>query len=360
LESSAVLAPRPRRDLLPILLGLGAFALIAAAGLWWAKWSPYSKKLSGLLATPVWPGHDLLAKAGRAGSTPSASGAWAFTQAYIDEVWKGFLVALLVAAGVQTLVPRRWLLRALTARSRGRGSMAGGIASLPSLMCTCCTAPIAVSLRRDGVPTSAALAYWVGNPVLNPAVLAFLAIVAPWQWVATRIVIGLLLVFVATAIVARFADRQPRAIQSAEPAPVRGFNLRAAPADYLRTLARLAVTLIPIYVAVVFLLGLFRGWLFPLDAGAEHWVVLSVLGAAILGTLVVIPTAGEIPILQGLAGAGVSTGAIGALLITLPAISLASMAMVVRAFSPRVTLAMAGAVMACGLLAGLLLWLLSG
>ncbi|MHB1468344.1 MAG: hypothetical protein ACYCU0_05595 [Solirubrobacteraceae bacterium] len=83
----------------------------------------------------------------------------------------------------------------------------------------------------------------------------------------------------------------------------------------------------PIYVLVVFLLGLFRGWVFPLDAIAGRLVVPSILAAAILGTLVVIPTAGEIPIVLGLAVAGVSAGALGALLITLPAISVVSIAM---------------------------------
>lgn len=357
MESSALLAPQPRRHLLPALLGLALFGLIAVGGLWWAKWSPYSHKLTGLVSTPVWPGHDLLAKAGRAGSSPSLGGAWAFTKAYAEEVWKGFLVALLIAAAVQTLVPRHWLLRVMRTRSLGRGSLAGGLASLPSLMCTCCTAPIAVTLRRDGASSSSALAYWIGNPVLNPAVLAFLAIVAPWQWVATRIAVGMLLVFGATAIVARWSGDSTVKPAATQPAPEPEYDLRSAPANYVRSLARLAVTLIPIYVAVVFLLGLFRGWLFPLEA--DQWVALSVLAAAVLGALVVIPTAGEIPILQGLAAAGVGTGAIGALLITLPAISLASMAMVVRAFSPRVTLAMAGAVMACGVLAGGLLFLLS-
>jgi hypothetical protein len=48
------------------------------------------------------------------------------------------------------------------------------------------------------------------------------------------------------------------------------------------------------------------------------------------GVLLVIPTAGEIPILQGLAIAGVAAGPIGALLITLPAVSLPGTAMVGR------------------------------
>ena len=51
--------------------------------------------------------------------------------------------------------------------------------------------------------------------------------------------------------------------------------------------------------------------------------------------------------------------AVGALLITLPAISVVSMAMVARAFSLRVTLAAAGAVAVAGLVAGALLWALT-
>jgi uncharacterized membrane protein YraQ (UPF0718 family) len=244
----------------------------------------------------------------------------------------------------------------------GRSALAGGLCALPSLMCTCCTAPIAVTLRRDGAPASAALAYWMGNPVLNPAVLAFLAIVAPWQWVVTRIVVGGALVFGATILVGRLAPRSeapPRARPGVVTPPV-PFALSAAPARFLRTLARLCLTLLPLYFAVVFAIGLLRGWLFPLDADTVHWVVPSIFAAAALGTLVVIPTAGEIPILQALAVVGAGAGTIGALLITLPAISLASMAMAARAFSVRVTAAMAGAVTCCGLLAGGLLSLLGG
>ena len=44
--------------------------------------------------------------------------------------------------------------------------------------------------------------------------------------------------------------------------------------------------------------------------------VLTVTGAAIVGTVVVIPTAGEIPILAGLAAGGVAaSGLLGAALL---------------------------------------------
>lgn len=347
-----------RRELAQAIAGALIFLALAAVALTWAKWSPYAHKLVKLLDTHTWAGSDVLRSGGAAGAAPSFGGAWAFTRAYGEAVWPGLVAALVVAAAVEALVPRRWLLRMLARRTRLGGSFAGGLAAIPCLMCTCCSAPVTIGLRRGRVPTSSALAYWIGNPVLNPAVLAFLALVAPWQWVAVRIAVGLPLVFGATALVARLAGAGE--VPAADLAVLPQFALRSAPVRLGRALARLALTLVPEYLIVVFLLGLFRGWLFPLGASAAHWGALAVIGAAALGTLVVIPTAGEIPIAQGLAAAGLSLGAVGALLVTLPAISLASMAMVARAFSARVVGAMAGAVCACGLVAGALLWALGG
>lgn len=72
-----------------------------------------------------------------------------------------------------------------------------------------------------------------------------------------------------------------------------------------------------------------------------------------------IPTGGEIPVILALTALGVGAGTAGALLITLPALSLPSVMLVGRALSWRITLAMAAVVAAAGLLAGLLLWLLT-
>ena len=259
------------------------------------------------------------------------------------------MAALLIAAAVQSLVPRQWLVRVLAPR-RFPPTLAGGLCSLPSMMCSCCTAPVTASLRRSGVPTSSALAYWIGNPVLNPAVLVFLALLLPWQWVTTRLVVGGLLVFVLTAWVARLAARP--AVPDGVVA--RGEHVedgeRPAIVRYARALTRLAVVLVPDYLVVVFAVGALRGWLFPFDGGAGDWAVLAVVAAAVAGTLVVIPTAGEIPILTALVAAGAGAGVIGALLIVLPAICLPSMVMVGKALSWRVTAAMAGAVCLTGLL----------
>lgn len=358
MSAHAASAPRPdaaaRRA---ALLGLALTVVLAAVLLLWAKWWPYAHKLRAIAASGAYPGSSILDSAGHAGGAPSLPDAWSFLRAYGTAVWQALVAALLVAAAVEALLPAADLARWLGGRGR-LGTVVAGLVAMPSMMCTCCTAPVAVALRRRGVPAAGALAYWLGNPLLNPAVIAFLAIVAPWPWVATRLAVGALLVFAGTAWVARLAAPREPAAAPAAPAADPPFSLAGAPARFVRALVRLAVTLVPEYLVVVLALGALRGWLFPLH-GAEHWAVAATLVAAVAGTLVVIPTAGEIPIAQGLAAAGAGAGVIGALLVTLPALSLPSMAMVGRAMTWRVTLAMAGVVCAAGVLAGALLWALS-
>jgi uncharacterized membrane protein YraQ (UPF0718 family) len=200
---------------------------------------------------------------------------------------------------------------------------------------------------------AAALGYWLGNPLLNPAVLIFLALVAPWQFVVTRVVAGLVIAVGVSALIARLA---PLEDDAAPAAPAEA----AVPRRFGGSFAGLAVRLLPEYALVVFLVGVFRGWLFPLDGSAAHWGVLAVLLAALLGTLVVVPTGGEIPIVQALAAAGVGAVAVGTLLVALPALSIVSMAMVARPLGTRVTLAAAAAVAVTSIGAGLLLAALGG
>jgi uncharacterized membrane protein YraQ (UPF0718 family) len=363
--ASPAVATEGRRTALAATLLL---ALAAVAGLTWAKWAPYAHRTGVVLDTHAYPGHDILAAAGRAHGAPSLSGAWDFTVAYGKAIWQALAVALVLAAGVEALLPRAGLLRVL-GRGGRTATLRGGLCGLPAMMCTCCSAPITATLRRSGAPTSCTLAFWLANPLLNPAVLVFLAILLPWSFVATRVAVGAVVVFAATSWIARVAgDRRSPAVdgKATTPTPVPSAAAdaiapaRPLPVRYLRSLARLSVTLVPEYLLVVLAVGLLRGWLFPLDDGAAHWTIAAVLVAAVAGTLVVIPTAGEIPILVALVAAGAGQGVLGALLITLPAISLPSMAMAGRALTWRVTATTAAVVCAAGLAGGALLWVLPG
>ena len=344
-----------------------AVAIVFTVTLLWAKWLPYAARVAGVSRSHAWTGSSILQVGGvKPGDAPTWAAATSFTAAYLAAIWKALLAALLISAAIQAFIPRNWLLRLLNRRGRVAGAVIGGLLSTPSMMCTCCTAPVAATLKRNGVRTSAAVAYWLGNPLLNPAVLVFLFFVAPWQWTVTRLVIALIVVVGGSVLVERLTEKRVPAtafgdIAAAQPDPQTVAEptgrtwLIGAPERFGRALLRLSLTLIPEYLLIVLLIGAFRGWIFPIGRDSAHSGLLVVLLAALVGTAMVIPTAGEIPILQGLALAGLSLGGIGALLVTLPAVSAPGMVMLGRSLGWRVTGTTAAVAVAGGLLAGGLL-----
>ena len=102
---------------------------------------------------------------------------------------------------------------------------------------------------------------------------------------------------------------------------------------------------------LVFALGMTRAWFFPeLTPAISHsfWLA-TVLAAA--GTLFVIPTAGEVPIIQVLQQFGLGGAGAAALLITLPAVSLPSLAMLGRALPMRALIVLGSGTFVFGLFA---------
>lgn len=317
-----------------LIAGVAVTVAVLVAGLLWAKWLPYVAKATAAARSHHWAGSDILRVGGvRPGDAPSWHAATTFFHAYVTSIWPALLTALLVSACVQAFVPRTWLPRLLNRRSPVTAALAGGAASMPSMMCACCAAPVAVTLRRSGVDRSAAVAYWLGNPLLNPAVLVFLLFVAPWQWSAVRLVIGLATVLGAAALVGVATRRMP-APEPTTDTVTDGAADAPAGRRFATALARLCLVLLPEYLVIVLLIGAGRGWLLSLVEPSHHGLLVVVI-AAVLGTLLVIPTAGEIPILTGLALLGVSSGVLGALLITLPAVSLPGAAMVARSLGGK-------------------------
>jgi len=80
-------------------------------------------------------------------------------------------------------------------RNDARGVTLGGLLALPAMMCTCCAAPVVIGLRRANASAAAAVAFWLGNTVLNPATLVFMGFVLGWKWVGLRVALGIPLVF---------------------------------------------------------------------------------------------------------------------------------------------------------------------
>jgi uncharacterized protein len=114
------------------------------------------------------------------------------------------------------------------------------------------------------------------------------------------------------------------------------------------------VRLIPEYIILVFFLGAARAWMFPQIGPEIGNHILWIVAFAIAGTLFVIPTAGEVPIIQAMLALGMGVGPAGALLMTLPPVSLPSLAMVYRSFRLQTLIFVVAAVAAFGIAAGLL------
>lgn len=342
------------------LVGVGVLLAILVVGLLWAKWLPYAHRAHALSDSRAWSGSPIFSSAGEAGSAPTWHGTWSFWTAYFIAVWKAAVVALLVAATLESLVPRRWLLKAMARRGWMSQGLAAGALALPSMMCTCCTAPVAVGLRRRGAPLGATIAYWLANPLLNPAVILFLALTLPARYAVVRIVIGIAVVLGGAALGARLRPDDGReseaAVALAGSAPDAGDGVSWArlPLRFVKALGRYLLILVPEYVVVVLLTGALSGWLSNFAGLDSAAAPISVLIVGIIGALLVIPTGGEIPVIAGLLAAGAGAGVTGVLLVTLPAISLPSLVMVARTLSWRPVAALSGLVMVGGLLASVL------
>src|ERR1051326_4866359 len=202
--------------------------------------------------------------------------------------------------------------------------------------------------RRNRAGAPSVLIYWMANPVLNPAALVFIGFVLGWQWAALRLIVGVALVFVLANLAARFvsSDWRPRGLATG-PDDSKGPFILA----WGRAILRLSIRLLPEYLILVFALGMTRAWFFPAmtpDIGHAAWLA-PVLAAA--GTLFVIPTAGEVPIIQVLQQFGLGSSGAAALLVTLPAVSLPSLAMLARSLPLRAILVLGVGTFGFGLVA---------
>ncbi|GAB2927984.1 permease [Rhodococcus aerolatus] len=305
----------------------------------WAKWQPYALKVPRTASTHTL-GTSFVTGSSATGNAVSLSTGLSFARSYFLAIWPALVAALLIAAAVQVLLPSAWLARTL-GRGRG-GALRGGALATPSMMCTCCAAPIAVGLRRRRASTGATLAFWLGNPALNPVVLVLCALVLPWQWALLR---GLGGVAVVGGVVALSRARGQEVPAPDAAAPVEGPLGRA----FLTRLGGLAVRLLPEYLVLVVALGAFSGVLVS-GTVALGSGVLAALVLAVAGTLLPIPTSAEVPAVSALLLLGVGAPVAAALLVTLPALSLPSLVMVRRVFPARVLAATTAWVVVVGLL----------
>jgi hypothetical protein len=329
---------------------VATFVVLAVAGLLYVKWLPYYNRAFVAAAHHAIGNSILMGKDAHA-PAPSLDAALTYALAYGKAIWQAMVLGLLLGSAVQALLPADWVSR-LLGGTRFGSALAGGLLALPGMMCTCCAAPVVVGLRRRRAAPGAAIAFWLGNSVLNPATLVFIGFVLGWKWTALRLLLGLPMVFGLGFLANRMASgrdaaRAQEALAALPAEPQQNPFIR-----WLRILARMTVRLVPEYLVLVLVLGAARAWLFPTIGPQIDNHLLWVVAFAAAGMLFVIPTAGEVPIIQAMLALGMGSGPAGALLMTLPPISLPSLAMVSRSFAPRTLAVVADAVVLFGIVGG--------
>jgi uncharacterized membrane protein YraQ (UPF0718 family) len=323
------------------------FVLIAIVGLTYVKWWPYYHK-----AIVAIDQHSIGSSLLSGNSDFTWSNALGYAGVYFKSIWKAAVLGILLGSLIQVLLPSQWLQRIL-GKATFRSTLYGGVASIPGMMCSCCAAPIAASLRRRNVSIGASLAFWIGNPVLNPATLIFMTFVLSWKFTLIRVLFGVVLTFGVSYWANRLVDRKKQLPDKVIPEMIHTTNDQGDQGSFLlrwmKSLGTLIVQIIPAYIITVLILGALQGWMFPISMSNG---VLAIIIFSIFGMLFVIPTAAEIPIIVSFLALGVGTGPSAALLITLPAISLPSLIMVSRSFPRKVILFVALSVVVVGILSG--------
>ena len=331
------------------------FAIIFLIGVWYVKWDPYYHK-AFLAASKHSIGDSIISGKASTPPVPSWTAAWSYSVNYFKSVWKAIILGLLLGSLVQVLLPKHWIPK-IFGRANFKSTALAGVVGIPSMMCTCCAAPVVVGLRQKKASVGAALAYWLGNPVLNPATIIFMGFVLSWKFALLRIFAGIIMVFGIGYFANRWASDEeiPEDFISNDHNDEEQGNMFKR---WMKTLFPLIRDTIPAYFIVVLILGAVRAWLFPAIGAAWADSLLVVIGLAIAGTLFIIPTAGEIPIVQSLMAFGLGIGPGVALLMTLPAVSLPSLLMVRRVFPTKVLLFVTGSVAMVGILSGVVAMLI--
>ena len=330
----------------------GAMILVVVAiiGFAYVKWMPYYAK-AFVAQSHHAIGDSILS--GKAAAAPPVSwdAAVGYAITYTKAIWQALVLGLVLGSGIKVLLPSQWVSAAI-GRLGFRSVALGGLFAIPCMMCTCCAAPVAVGMRQSRASVGSVVSWWMSNPVLNPATLVFMGFVLGWGWSLFRVVVGVAMVLGVACLAERFGGGDAAALpEQSLPAatePAQGNFL----ANWWREFATLAIKLVPEYFIIVLLLGATRAWLFPV-LGA-HDGILWIVAMAVAGTLFVIPTAGEVPIVQAMFALGMGAGPAGALIMTLPAASLPSLAMLGRVFSMRTRLVIAAGVALTGIIAGVL------
>lgn len=285
---------------------------------------------------------------------PPGSGLWATgaqTLAYLNIVWPALVFGVLISAAVHASIsPRR--LATLFGQGSVKPQFAAAAAGAPLMLCSCCVAPVFPAVYRRSQRLGPSLAFTLAAPALNPAALTFSFLIFPLAIAGTRLVMAVILVVLASALVACIAGpvqvRTTAKENFAEMGDSAGDFIQA----YFRSLWYITVRTVP-WILLGIWVSMMIANRIPIQTLASSGPKLLVL---LIGALLLtLPTFFEIPLALSLLAAGASAGTSLAVLIAGPTINLASLLVIARYSHWKVAALVGMAVWTIAVAGGLLL-----
>ncbi|MDH3195411.1 MAG: FG-GAP-like repeat-containing protein, partial [Hyphomicrobiales bacterium] len=276
---------------------------------------------------------------------------------------RGMTFGVLFAAAFLTLLG---YLRRQSFSGAFSNSLLGMGIGAPLGVCVNCAAPIAKALYTGGVRAEATLSAMIASPTLNIVVLTMLFSILPFYMAVTKIALSLLMILAAVPVICRFLPSHQLQVAAADRIPVRlpratqwdvSESLFEAmyrfAGDFAANLWFIVTRTVPLMFLAGFL-GAVIATLLPADllSRAEFGIV-SVMIAAIVGTILPVPIGFDVVASGALLGSGLDTGYVMVLLFTLGIFSIYSFFIIAGAISMRAAVLVGIVVIVLGGLSGI-------
>jgi uncharacterized membrane protein YraQ (UPF0718 family) len=257
----------------------------------------------------------------------------------------GMTFGICFGAALLTLLP---VLPRRRFRSGAANTVLGVVTGVPLGVCANCVAPIGQGLFQGGASSSTVLATMISSPMLNVIVLTMVFALFPPGIAMVRLIVPLVLL----ALVPWVAG-QEKVVEVSGGVPQTGWFLPASETlkQYLKNLARLAVSTIP-FMILAAILGALVAEVIPAQDIPTHVSLLGIVLVGLAGTFLPVPMAFDVAAAFILMTRGVPLPYVVTLLCTLGAFSIYSVLIVGRSMSRRTAARMFGAVAVVGILAG--------
>jgi uncharacterized protein len=271
---------------------------------------------------------------------------------YFLVIWPALAFGILIAAAVRAFVSPQWFVGMAKARSV-KANLAAGMVGAPLMLCSCCVAPIFMSVAETSARLGPALGLMLASPVLNPVALTLTFILFEPKIALGRLAVSLLVVALIGPMIERIFPNVK--LEKSLQGGLAGNSSESAFVKFGHSLRVISIRTVPGLLAGVVSSMLIVQWLpanvFATPGGRITAVLLTATAAVPLA----LPTFLEIPLALGLLAGGFPAGAAIALLVAGPAINLPSLLSVARVSGWKVAASVAAMVWVFAVCGGLLI-----